>query len=97
MTFLFTDLEGSTRLWEEFPDAMQDALARHDALVQGAVAAHDGYLVKTTGDGVHAAFATARRDRRRARRPARADARGVGRHGTALRADGAAHRRVGAA
>ena len=60
MTFLFTDLEGSTRLWEEFPDAMQDALARHDALVQDAVAAHDGYLVKTTGDGAHAAFATAR-------------------------------------
>jgi predicted ATPase/class 3 adenylate cyclase len=59
VTFLFTDLEGSTRLWEEFPDAMRDALARHDALVNGAVAAHEGYVVKTTGDGVHAAFATA--------------------------------------
>jgi class 3 adenylate cyclase len=60
VTFLFTDVEGSTRLWEEFPDAMRGALARHDALVQDVVAAHDGYLVKTTGDGVHAAFATAR-------------------------------------
>ena len=60
VTFLFTDLEGSTRLWEEFPDAMRDALARHDALVHDAVAAHDGYVVKTTGDGVHAAFETAR-------------------------------------
>jgi class 3 adenylate cyclase len=60
VTFLFTDLEASTRLWEEFPDAMQDALARHDALVQGAVADHNGYVVKTTGDGAHAAFATAR-------------------------------------
>jgi class 3 adenylate cyclase len=60
VTFLFTDLEASTRLWEEFPDAMQDALARHDALVQGAVATHDGYVVKTTGDGAHAAFTTAR-------------------------------------
>ena len=59
VTFLFTDLEASTRLWEEFPDAMQDAVAKHDALVQGAVADHDGYVVKTTGDGAHAAFTTA--------------------------------------
>jgi predicted ATPase/class 3 adenylate cyclase len=56
VTFLFTDLEGSTRLWQEHPEAMKGALARHDELLRSAVAAHDGYVVKTTGDGVHAAF-----------------------------------------
>jgi predicted ATPase/class 3 adenylate cyclase len=57
VTFLFTDLEGSTRLWEEHPDAMQGALARHDEILRDAIAAHNGHIVKTTGDGVHAAFA----------------------------------------
>ena len=56
VTFLFTDIEGSTRLWEEHPEAMQGALARHDAIVCAAVASHGGTVVKTTGDGVHAAF-----------------------------------------
>ena len=60
VTFLFTDVEGSTRLWEEHPVAMQPALARHDDLVRGAIDAHRGYVVKMTGDGFHAAFATAR-------------------------------------
>jgi predicted ATPase/class 3 adenylate cyclase len=59
VTFLFTDIEGSTRLWQEQPDSMRPALARHDTLLRDAVEAHDGYVVKTTGDGVHAAFATA--------------------------------------
>jgi predicted ATPase/class 3 adenylate cyclase len=59
VTFLFTDLEGSTRLWEEHPEAMRDALARHDEILRGAVEKHDGVVVKTTGDGLHAAFATA--------------------------------------
>ncbi len=59
VTFLFTDLEGSTRLWEDHPDAMQPALARHDAIVSDAIAAHDGHVVKATGDGFHAAFRTA--------------------------------------
>ena len=59
VTFLFTDLEGSTRLWEEHPDAMQPALARHDELVRAAIDGYDGYVVKATGDGFHAAFATA--------------------------------------
>ena len=59
VTFLFTDLEGSTRLWEEHPEAMRDALARHDGILRDAVEAHGGYVVKTTGDGFHAAFATA--------------------------------------
>ena len=57
VTFLFTDIEGSTRLWEEHPDAMRDALARHDELLREAIEAHGGYVVKTTGDGFHAAFA----------------------------------------
>jgi predicted ATPase/class 3 adenylate cyclase len=59
VTFLFTDLEGSTRLWEQHPDAMRLALARHDAIVREAIAAHGGRVVKATGDGFHAAFATA--------------------------------------
>jgi predicted ATPase/class 3 adenylate cyclase len=59
VTFLFTDLEGSTRLWEEHPEAMQGALARHDEILRDAIESHSGHVVKTTGDGVHAAFATA--------------------------------------
>jgi predicted ATPase/class 3 adenylate cyclase len=56
-TFLFTDIEGSTRLWEEQPGRMGAALARHDALARSAVETHHGVVVKTTGDGIHAAFA----------------------------------------
>jgi predicted ATPase/class 3 adenylate cyclase len=56
-TFLFTDIEGSTRLWEEDPERMRPALARHDAIARSAVEHHHGVLVKMTGDGVHAAFA----------------------------------------
>ena len=59
VTFLFTDLEGSTRLWEEHAEAMQGALARHDELVRAAIDSQDGHVVKTTGDGFHAAFSTA--------------------------------------
>jgi predicted ATPase/class 3 adenylate cyclase len=60
VTFLFTDIEGSTRLWEEHGDAMADALGRHDELVRHAVEQHRGYLVKSTGDGSLAAFSDAR-------------------------------------
>ena len=42
VTFLFTDLESSTRLWEEHPDAMQPALARHDEILRDAIAASRG-------------------------------------------------------
>ena len=59
VTFLFTDIEGSTRVWQEQPDAMRPALARHDEILRDAIAAHDGHYVKTTGDGAHAVFATA--------------------------------------
>ena len=55
-TFLFTDIEGSTRLWEEEPERMRPALARHDALLRAAVEANHGAVVKMIGDGMHAAF-----------------------------------------
>ena len=51
VTFLFTDIEGSTRLWEESPDAMRAALARHDELVRGAIEGHHGYVFATGGVG----------------------------------------------
>jgi predicted ATPase/class 3 adenylate cyclase len=56
VTHLFTDLEGSTRLWESEPLRMQDALDRHDTLARDVVARCGGQVVKTTGDGVHAVF-----------------------------------------
>ncbi len=59
VTFLFTDIEGSTQLWEQAPEAMKRALAWHDRVLQGAIAAQGGYLFKTVGDAVCAAFPTA--------------------------------------
>jgi predicted ATPase/class 3 adenylate cyclase/Tfp pilus assembly protein PilF len=56
VTFLFTDIEGSTRLWEEGPERMKPALVAHDALARTAVETHHGKVVKTTGDGMHAVF-----------------------------------------
>lgn len=56
LTFLFTDLENSTPLWEKHPDLMQELAARHDALIREAIEAHRGRVVKTTGDGFHAVF-----------------------------------------
>ena len=55
-TFLFTDIEGSSRLWEQEPEQMRAALASHDACARGAVADHRGRVVKMTGDGMHAVF-----------------------------------------
>ena len=49
VTFLFTDIEGSTRRWEEEPDAMQVALAAHDEVVRTAIEARGGWLFKHTG------------------------------------------------
>ncbi len=60
VTFLFTDIEGSTRRWESDADAMRDALAVHDHVLRTAIEAHDGFLFKHTGDGVVAAFASPR-------------------------------------
>ncbi|MBI3714681.1 MAG: hypothetical protein HY255_01655 [Betaproteobacteria bacterium] len=56
-TFLFTDIEGSTRLWEQHPQEMSATVARHDTLSREAVLKHHGVVVKMSGDGVHAAFA----------------------------------------
>ena len=56
LTFLFTDIEESTRLWADFPDAMPGALELHDAILDEAVARHGGTVLKRTGDGVNAAF-----------------------------------------
>jgi predicted ATPase/class 3 adenylate cyclase len=51
VTFLLTDIEGSTRLWQSYHEAMRLALARHDTLIELVVAAHDGHLVKPRGEG----------------------------------------------
>lgn len=50
-TFMLTDVEGSTRLWEEHPEQMVPALARHDALVAEEVARAGGTLIRTKGEG----------------------------------------------
>ncbi len=49
VTFLFTDIEGSTRLWEQHPEAMQAALARHDRLLRNIIETQGGHVIKTTG------------------------------------------------
>ncbi len=59
VTFLFTDIEGSTERWERHPDGMARALARHDALLRGACETRGGYVFKTVGDAMCAAFPTA--------------------------------------
>ena len=59
VTFLFTDVVGSTTLWEVAPDVMRVAIARHDALLHAAIDEHDGYVFATGGDGFAAAFARA--------------------------------------
>jgi predicted ATPase/class 3 adenylate cyclase len=56
VTFLFTDIEGSTRLWGQEPERMHAASARHDTLARTVVQINNGIVVKMTGDGVHAAF-----------------------------------------
>ena len=56
VTFLFTDIEGSTQLWEKHPEAMQKALAQHDAIMRDAIESNHGTVIKTTGDGFHAVF-----------------------------------------
>jgi predicted ATPase/class 3 adenylate cyclase/TolA-binding protein len=59
VTFLFTDIEGSTQLWERYPDAMKVAHARHESIIRQAVAAHGGYAYKMIGDAFQVAFETA--------------------------------------
>lgn len=59
VTLLFTDIEGSTRLWAEHAVAMRAALARHDALLRHCIGDHGGHVFKTGGDAFYAAFHTA--------------------------------------
>ena len=59
VTFLFSDIETSTKLWQDQPDSMRPALARHDQLLREAITENGGYVFKTVGDGFCAAFATA--------------------------------------
>jgi predicted ATPase len=60
LTFLFTDIEGSTRRWEADPDVMRVALEAHNATLREAVAAHDGEVFNYTGDGMCAVFSSPR-------------------------------------
>jgi predicted ATPase/class 3 adenylate cyclase len=59
VTFLFTDIEGSTKLWEHDAPAMQVALTRHDEILKGAIEERGGYVFKTVGDAFCCAFLTA--------------------------------------
>ncbi|HET7814815.1 MAG TPA: adenylate/guanylate cyclase domain-containing protein, partial [Candidatus Baltobacteraceae bacterium] len=59
VTFLFTDIEGSTARWDTHPEAMRDAVRKHDQLMRAAIAANNGYVFKTIGDAFCAAFSTA--------------------------------------
>lgn len=56
LTFLFTDIEGSTRLWERQPAAMRDALTVHDAAIDDAVRRFDGTVFKHVGDACYCVF-----------------------------------------
>jgi class 3 adenylate cyclase len=60
VTFLFTDIEGSTRRWEADAAAMRATLIQHDEALRSSIEAHDGFLFSHTGDGVVAAFASPR-------------------------------------
>jgi predicted ATPase/class 3 adenylate cyclase len=58
VTFLFTDVEGSTRLWDESPEAMRSALGRHDQILRSVIEGHGGHVFSTAGDAFAAAFWT---------------------------------------
>ena len=59
VTFLFTDIEGSTRLWQQDEAAMRSALSRHDQLLREVIAEHEGRVFSAMGDGMAAAFGSA--------------------------------------
>ena len=58
VTLLFTDVQGSTRLWESEPDSMAPALRRHDEILRSGIEQAGGFVFKTVGDAFCAAFAT---------------------------------------
>ncbi len=57
VTFLFTDVEGSTRRWEESPAEMESAVERHDEILRSTVESYGGYVFTTAGDSFAVAFA----------------------------------------
>jgi class 3 adenylate cyclase len=59
VTFMFTDIEGSTARWEQHPEAMRIALARHDSVLKASIRNHEGIVFSEMGDGLAAAFARA--------------------------------------
>jgi class 3 adenylate cyclase len=59
LTFLFTDIEGSTKRWERHPQAMAKAIARHDEIMRAAILEHNGHVFKTVGDAFCSVFPTA--------------------------------------
>ena len=59
VTFLFTDIEGSTRLWQQDEAVMRAALERHDAILRTAIEGQGGHVFSTGGDGFGVAFARA--------------------------------------
>jgi class 3 adenylate cyclase len=59
VTFLFTDLEGSTRRWEQYGQAMARAQQRHDTLLRDAIQRQGGHTFRPVGDGFCAVFAGA--------------------------------------
>src|SRR5215211_7417352 len=59
VTFLFTDIEGSTKLWEQNAQAMQSALSRHDEILRRVTEEHGGHVFKTVGDAFCCAFSIA--------------------------------------
>jgi class 3 adenylate cyclase len=71
VTFLFTDVEGSTRLLDRYPAAYRGAIARHHALLGSAVQQNHGVVFETVGDAVYAALVTPRRRGRGAEGAAR--------------------------
>ena len=59
VTFLFTDVEGSTKLWERYPQAMRATMARHDEVLREVMESGGGYVFKTVGDAFCVAFSSA--------------------------------------
>src|SRR5512134_3064337 len=59
VTFLFTDIEGSTKLAQEYPDAMPALLARHHEILNQSIQAHRGFVFEIVGDSFAAAFESA--------------------------------------
>ena len=59
LTFLLTDIEGSTSLWEQYPSQMHVMLERHDQIIRTAIEQQQGYIFKAAGDSFWAAFSSA--------------------------------------